>query len=179
MRKKMIEAAMHDNEARKAGQVATQKLKLLPEVVAVFNRHQMRNAAFDPDSGLIEAVKFFLEPLSDGSLPAYDVQRELFNVLASNPMPKETLIQSGIGKVTLFYTKSKRAQPGIKRTAERLVRDWSRPILKRSDDYRERVLEQADYDPRYEGVSTPSKFLPPPRLFLLLPSFSNVALSLL
>ena len=46
-----------------------------------------------------------------------------------------------------FYTRTSKAEPAIKRQAERLVGDWTRPILKRSDDYRKREYETADYDP--------------------------------
>ena len=58
-------------------------------------------------------------------------------------------MSSGIGKVVLYYTKSKRPEIGIKRIAERLLADWSRPILKRSDDYKKRKIATADYDARY------------------------------
>ena len=103
----------------------------------------------DPEINLLEAVKFFLEPLDDGSLPAYNIQRDLMTALAKLPINKETLIASGIGKVIVFYTKIKRAEPGIKRMAERLLAEWTRPILQRTDDYSKRVYEEVEYDPRY------------------------------
>ena len=147
MRQRMVAAAQADNEARSAGYAAMQKLKLLPEVVALLNRNTLSHALVDPEANLIEAVRFFLEPLSDGSLPAYNIQRDLFICLAKLPVTLETLTASGIGKVTLFYTKSKRPETSIKRMAEKLLGEWSRPILKRSDDYRKRQLVSADYDP--------------------------------
>ncbi|KAI9792293.1 MAG: Transcription factor iws1 [Peltula sp. TS41687] len=147
VRKKMVNAARSDNDARKEGRIATEKLRLLPQVVDLLNRKGIQPAIVDPDSGIIEAVKFFLEPLSDGSLPAYNVQRDLFDALSKLPITSDTLITTGIGKVALFYTKSKRPQEGIKRIAERLLGEWSRPILKRSDDYREKTKFQVDFDP--------------------------------
>jgi len=57
------------------------------------------------------------------------------------------LFASGIGKVILFYTKSKRPEPGIKRQAEKLLADWTRPILQRTDDYSKKVFQTAEYDP--------------------------------
>lgn len=125
-----------------------QKLKLLPEVVALLNRNTLRNQLVDPDTNLLEAVRFFLEPLNDGSLPAYNIQRELFAALTRLPINKESLVASGIGKVTLFYTKSNKPEPGIKRQAEKLLGEWTRPILKRTDDYRKRELQEAVYDPQ-------------------------------
>lgn len=56
---------------------------------------------------------------------------------------------SGIGKVIVFYTKSKRPEAGIKRLAERLLAEWTRPILQRSDDYSKRVYQEAAFDPTY------------------------------
>ncbi|MCJ1374900.1 Transcription factor iws1 [Loxospora ochrophaea] len=151
LRFRMAEAAERDVEARSSEppRPAMHKLKLLPEVTALLNRNgrEIENAIVDPENNLLESVRFFLEPLNDGSLPAYNIQRELFQSLARLPIGKETLISSGIGKVVLFYQKCKKAELNIRRQAERLIGEWSRPILKRSDDYRKRILESADYDP--------------------------------
>lgn len=144
-------AAELDVDARnqKPPRPAMHKLQLLPEVTSLLNRNSrdVESAIVDPENNLLESVRFFLEPLSDGSLPAYNIQRELFASLAKLPIDKESLISSGIGKVVLFYTKSKKPELSIKRQAERLLSEWTRPILKRSDDYRKRVLDSVDYDP--------------------------------
>lgn len=151
LRIRMAEAAELDVHARSQNppQPASHKLRLLPEVTALLNRNsrEIESAIVDPENNLLESVRFFLEPLSDGSLPAYNIQRELFASLAKLPIDKEALISSGIGKVVLFYTKSKKPEPTIKRQAERLLGEWTRPILKRSDDFRKRHLQTADYDP--------------------------------
>ena len=151
LRIRMAEAAEADVAARqhKPPKPAMHKLKLLPEVTALLNRNSrdVENAIVDPENNLLESVRFFLEPLPDGSLPAYNIQRELFAALAKLPIDKECLIASQIGKVVLFYTKSKKPELGIKRSAERLLGEWTRPILKRSDDYRKRALPSAEYDP--------------------------------
>lgn len=144
----MTEAAKADTDARQAGQPAMQKLQLLPEVIALLGRNTLREQLVDPDTNLLEAVRFFLEPLNDGSLPAYNIQRELFAALAKLPITKDVLIASGIGKVTLFYTKSNKPELVIKRQAERLLGEWTRPILKRTDDYRKKDIEQAVYNPQ-------------------------------
>ena len=143
----MTEAAKADTDARQAGQPAMQKLQLLPEVIALLGRNTLREQLVDPDTNLLEAVRFFLEPLNDGSLPAYNIQRELFAALAKLPITKDVLIASGIGKVTLFYTKSNKPELVIKRQAERLLGEWTRPILKRTDDYRKKDIVQAVYNP--------------------------------
>ncbi|PVH86297.1 hypothetical protein DL98DRAFT_510925 [Cadophora sp. DSE1049] len=143
---RMEQACEADNSAREQGKPALQKLKMLPEVVALLNRNTVQHSIVDPDTNFLQSVKFFLEPLNDGSLPAYNIQRDLFAALTKLPIEKEALLSSGIGKVVLYYTKSKKPEIGIKRTAERLLGEWSRPILKRSDDYKKRKVVTREFD---------------------------------
>lgn len=146
---RMEYACEADNEAVNNQQPAVQKVKLLPEVMALLNRQNIQHAVLDPETNFLQAVKYFLEPLqTDGSLPAYNIQREIFTALTRLPIEKEALLSSGIGKVVLFYTKTKRAQPEIKRMAERLMGEWSRPILKRTDDYKKRMIDTRVVDTR-------------------------------
>lgn len=145
----MEQACEADNTAREQGQPAIHKLKMLPEVVALLNRNTVQHSIVDPDTNFLQSVKFFLEPLNDGSLPAYNIQRDLFAALTKLPIEKEALLSSGIGKVVLYYTKSKKPEIGIKRIAERLLGEWSRPILKRSDDYKKRRVMTKEFDHQY------------------------------
>ncbi|KAI3400746.1 hypothetical protein diail_1955 [Diaporthe ilicicola] len=155
LKMKMENACEADNTAREEDRAATAKVKLLPEVMSLLNRQHIQHAILDPETNFLQAVKFFLEPLiADGSLPAYNIQREIFTALTKLPIEKEALASSGIGKVVLFYTKTKRAQPEIKRMAERLMGEWSRPILKRTDDYKKRQIQARYVDPdslKYRG----------------------------
>ncbi|KAJ5852370.1 Transcription factor IIS N-terminal [Penicillium soppii] len=147
MRKRMTHAAQMDAISRQQGKPAMHKLKLLPEVIMLLNRNQYTNALVDPEINLLEAVRFFLEPLDDGAMPAYNIQRDLLTAITKLPINKDALIASGIGKVIVFYTKSKRTERRIKEMAEKLLAEWTRPILQRSDDYSKRVYQHADYDP--------------------------------
>lgn len=149
MRKRMTHAAQMDAINRQEGKPAMHKLKLLPEVILLLNRNQYISSLVDPEINLLEAVRFFLEPLDDGSMPAYNIQRDLLTALTKLPIQKDALIASGIGKVVLFYTKSKRTERRIKAMAEKLLAEWTRPILQRSDDYSKRVFQEADFDPTY------------------------------
>ncbi|KAL5325116.1 hypothetical protein ACEPPN_006239 [Leptodophora sp. 'Broadleaf-Isolate-01'] len=163
---RMERACEADNSAREQGQPALQKLKMLPEVVALLNRNTVQHSIVDPDTNFLQSVKFFLEPLNDGSLPAYNIQRDLFAALTKLPIEKEALLSSGIGKVVLYYTKSKKPEIGIKRTAERLLGEWSRPILKRSDDYKKRKVVTKEFDHQAAALAhrpsgTQSSQMPP------------------
>lgn len=148
----MEQACEADNSAREQNQPAIHKLKMLPEVVGLLSRNTVQHSIVDPDTNFLQSVKYFLEPLSDGSLPAYNIQRDLFAALARLPIEKEALLSSGIGKIVLFYTKSKKPEIGVKRTAERLLGEWSRPILKRSDDYKQRKVMSREFDHQYVNL---------------------------
>ncbi len=145
----MEKACVADNEARDNKQPAVHKLKLLPQVTALLNRTAIQDSVLDPETNFLQSVKYFLEPLNDGSLPAYNIQRDIFTALTKLPITKDCLLSSGIGKVVLFYTRSKRPEAGIKRIAERLLGEWSRPILKRTDDYKKRHVETRNFDFKY------------------------------
>lgn len=147
LKTRMINAAMADGELVSDGKPAFQKLKLLPEVVGLLNNGTYRQAILDPEMNFLEPVRFFLEPLSDGSLPAFNIQREIFQALDRLPMTKEALIASGIGKVIYFYRRSKRVDDRIKRQATKLMEEWSRPILQRSDDFTKKTWQTVEYDP--------------------------------
>jgi len=56
------------------------------------------------------------------------------------------LKESGLGRIVLFYTKCRRVTPDIQRIANDLVSTWSRPIIKRSASYRDRVIPVAQED---------------------------------
>ncbi|KAI5463934.1 hypothetical protein BGZ63DRAFT_411806 [Mariannaea sp. PMI_226] len=143
---RMEQACQADNDAREAGLPALHKLKLLPEVTGILNRNNIQHAVLDPEVNFLQHVKFFLEPLNDGSLPAYNIQRDIFVALTRLNIEKEVLLSSGIGKVVFFYTRSKKPEPSIKRMAQRLLGEWSRPILKRTDDYKKRQIETREFD---------------------------------
>ncbi|KAK9365579.1 hypothetical protein V1509DRAFT_570712 [Lipomyces kononenkoae] len=130
VRERMRQAAIKDAEAIKDGIPATHKLQMLPEVRDVLQKHSLYDSILD--NNLLESVRLWLEPLPDASLPAYSIQRELFAALEELPIKTVHLRESGIGRVVLFYQKSRKPQLGIKRIADKLVGDWSRPIIGRN-----------------------------------------------
>lgn len=99
------------------------------------------------DNNLLEAVRRWLEPLPDRSLPALNIQRELFSTIRKMEfIDSSVLKESGLGRVVLFYTKCKKVTPDIARIANDLVSMWSRPIIKRSASYRDRIVPLAEMD---------------------------------
>ncbi|EPQ54369.1 hypothetical protein GLOTRDRAFT_44118, partial [Gloeophyllum trabeum ATCC 11539] len=142
LREAMLIAADDDDQANKEKLPATAKLKMLPQVMEVLRKTALAQSIID--NNLLEGVKRFLEPLPDRSLPALNIQKEIFGILGKlEYIDSAVLKESRLGRVVLFYTKSKRVTPDVARTAENLVSKWSRPIIKRSASYRDRVIPVA------------------------------------
>ena len=148
MRQLMANACQADAVARSNGQIATHKLTILPQVVELLNRNTIQQQLVDPDTNILQAVRFMLEPADhDAALPNYQIQRELFSVLSKLNIGKEALVASGVGKVVLFYTKSIQPQPDIKRMAEKLISEWMRRVLNKPKTMRNKPTETRVYDP--------------------------------
>ncbi|KAF3918893.1 hypothetical protein ABW20_dc0104499 [Dactylellina cionopaga] len=141
---RMKAAARDDADEKEAGRPATRKLEMLPEVLASLRQREIRG---NIDGNLLEAVRFWLEPLPDRSLPAYDIQRDLFHILLEMQDIEYDLLRiSGLGKLLNFYIRDARPQQHIRFTAQKLYENWSRPILAKRIDYRDRKVESVEYD---------------------------------
>ncbi|BGP21073.1 hypothetical protein JCM10213_007591 [Rhodosporidiobolus nylandii] len=138
LRNQMFTAAERDIEENEMGRPAVHKLRLLPKVVELMQKTALADTIVE--GGMLEAVKRWLEPLPDRSLPALNIQRPLFNLLKTISIETSALKSSGLGKIVYFYTKCKRVDPSISRLANQLVSDWMRPILRRSKAFVDRDL---------------------------------------
>lgn len=144
LKDKMIKAANLDAERNSQGLVATEKLKLLKEVTDVLSKADLAISILD--NNLLEAVRLWLEPLPDASMPAYQIQKELINGLVDLPIKTDHLVASGIGKVMVFYQRSKRTELTLKKVVDKLIGDWTRPILNKSDSYKDRSIQFQEYN---------------------------------
>ncbi|KAF3902049.1 hypothetical protein AA313_de0208918 [Arthrobotrys entomopaga] len=166
---RMRAAARDDAGDKEAGRPATRKLKMLPEVLKAFRQKELKSII---DGNLLEAVRFWLEPLPDRSLPAYDIQRDLFQVLLDmQDIDYDVLRMSGLGKLLNFYIRDARPQQHIRFTAQKLYENWSRPILAKHNDYRYRKVQTVEYDqsvkrakPKLSSLKDKPDALAPPQL---------------
>lgn len=143
LRSEMLKAADLDQDENDVGRPAVNKLRLLPRVVDLMQKSALAETIVE--GGMLEAVKRWLEPLNDKSLPALTIQRPLFTLLKSLPnIETSALKSSGLGKIVYFYTKCRRVDPAIARIANQLVSDWMRPILRRSKAYVDRDAAAAN-----------------------------------
>lgn len=145
VRDRMREAALKDVDCIREAQPAIYKMRMLPEVVGVLQKSALAYSILD--NNLLESVRIWLEPLPDASLPSFEIQKALFSALLHLPIKTIHLRESGLGRVVLFYQKSKRPQQVIKRMAQKLLGDWTRPIIGRSDNYRDMRVAETDFDP--------------------------------
>ncbi|KAH9838282.1 uncharacterized protein C8Q71DRAFT_750272 [Rhodofomes roseus] len=142
LREAMLSAAQDDEQANREKLPATAKLRLLPQVMEVLRKNSLAQSI--QDNNLLEGVRKWLEPLPDHSLPALDIQKEFFPTLKKlEYIDTSALKESQLGRVVIFYTKCKRVTPDIQRLANDLVSAWSRPIIKRSASYRDRIIPTA------------------------------------
>ncbi|ANZ74946.1 BA75_02939T0 [Komagataella pastoris] len=151
----MEESAIRDANNIEQGKPAIFKLKLLPKVKDILLRANLADSILD--NNLLASVRLWLEPLPDASLPAYQIQKVLFDAIKSLPIKTSHLRESGLGKVMVFYQKSKRVEPNLKRTAEKLISDWTRPIMGASDNYKDMRVRTQQFDPAQFAESLPGR----------------------
>ncbi|CAL9727561.1 transcription factor Spn1p [Monosporozyma unispora] len=124
--------------------IAIQKVKLLPKVEQTLSKANLADTILD--NNLLQSVRIWLEPLPDGSLPSFEIQKSLFAAINDLPIKTEHLKESGLGRVMIFYTKSKRVEPSLARLAEKLIAEWTRPVIGASDNYRDLRITQLEFD---------------------------------
>jgi transcription factor SPN1 len=153
LRDLMLAAADEDATSNRDKMPATAKLRMLPQVMEI-----LQKATLGPvlqsilDNNLLDAVTRWLEPLPDKSLPALNIQNAFFEALTKLNIDTLSLKESGLGKVVLFYTKSKRVTAYIQRIANELISTWSRPIIKRSASYRDMEVQMATAEPAFASA---------------------------
>ncbi|KAG0359732.1 hypothetical protein BC939DRAFT_452535 [Gamsiella multidivaricata] len=140
---KMRAAAFADVDSKLKQQSALSKVRMLESVKKQLNKSHVHNTFLD--NGILEAMKLWLEPWQDASLPSLDIIQDFLDLLDILPIQTDHLVSSGVGRVVYFYTKvdDSRVTPSIKRKAHALVDKWSRPIVKLSQDYREKKINYA------------------------------------
>ncbi|KAI9359489.1 hypothetical protein BD770DRAFT_386162 [Pilaira anomala] len=136
LRERMKIASEEDAVSNGERKAAVAKLKMLGEVTTYLTNKHLHDAILD--NGLLDSIRQWLEPLPDRSLPSLDIQSEMLDILDKLPIAGDHLRESGVGKIVYFYTKSPRIEPKMKRKADQLVAKWSRLVIKRSENYKER-----------------------------------------
>ncbi|XP_077422799.1 uncharacterized protein iws1 [Vanacampus margaritifer] len=138
---KMNEAAEEDRTLNSAKKPALKKLTLLPQVVMHLKKQDLKDTFID--SGVMSAIKEWISPLPDKSLPALRIREELLRILQELPsVSQETLKHSGIGRSVMFLYKHPKESRSNKDLALKLINEWSRPIFGLTSNYKGMTREE-------------------------------------
>ncbi|KAM0684110.1 Transcription factor iws1 [Mitosporidium daphniae] len=132
---RMQTAASQDSYCISNQKVATQKISILPEVLEKLSRRDLIDYLLD--NRILDAIRLWLEPYPDGSLPSIDVRKSILHILAQLPIEKIHLKESGLGKVVMYLYKSPDETRENKKLAYKLIDKWSRPIIGHSLNYKD------------------------------------------
>ncbi|KAI1893792.1 hypothetical protein AGOR_G00127310 [Albula goreensis] len=138
---KMTEAAEEDRTLNSQKKPALKKLTLLPTVVMHLKKQDLKETFID--SGVMTAIKEWISPLPDKSLPALKIREELLKILQELPsVSQETLKHSGIGRAVMFLYKHPKESRSNKDLALKLINEWSRPIFGLTSNYKGMTREE-------------------------------------
>nr|XP_023838495.1 protein IWS1 homolog isoform X5 [Salvelinus alpinus] len=138
---KMTEAAEEDRTLNAQKKPALKKLTLLPTVVMHLKKQDLKETFID--SGVMSAIKEWIGPLPDKSLPALKIRADLLKILQELPsVSQETLKHSGIGRAVMFLYKHPKESRPNKDLALKLINEWSRPIFGLTSNYKGMTREE-------------------------------------
>eukprot|EP01134_Creolimax_fragrantissima_P000077 CFRG0077T1 len=142
----MAIAAQKDRECVINGALALHKLKALDLVLEELNIKSATGKNSDGiprqqnyiENGVLIAMKAWLDPLPDKSLPHNKIRRGLLQVLTNMQLDqhRENLKESGIGRAIMMLYRHPKETAENKKTCLALINKWSRQVHGLSTDYR-------------------------------------------
>lgn len=103
----------------------------LINAITLFRKH-MHEVLLD--AGILTAIRLWLEPLPNRSLPTPNLRKSLLELVRNMPVEVDHLRESRIGRIVMYFSQRPREQPDIQRLCKDLVSRWSRPIIGDMDD---------------------------------------------
>lgn len=141
MLKQMKEAAEEDRILNQCGKAATKKMRMLPSVVTHLRKHDLQSIFID--CGVLPAMKDWLTPLPDNSLPHINIREALLKVLLDfPPLDKGALKVSGVGRSVMLLYKHPKESRENKKMAQKIISDWARPIFSINANFKDMTKEE-------------------------------------
>ncbi|KAK3718265.1 hypothetical protein QZH41_013172 [Actinostola sp. cb2023] len=151
MVKQMKQASEDDRMLNEAKQAATKKLKLLPLILTHLNKADLQFTFID--SGILHALKDWLSPLPDGSLPHLQIRTGLLKILSAFPaLDTGALKMSGLGKAVMYIFRHPKEVRQNKDIAGKLINEWARPIFGVTSNFKSMSREERE-ERDYQNMS--------------------------
>jgi len=152
---KMDRAADEDDLAIKERKPATNKLRMLSEVVEMLTQREMIKPLLESD--LLVRVKRWIQPLPNGSLGNVTLRNKLIGAIAKmgtgdDGVQMHDLKQSEFGKIIMSLYMHKKETPEMKRQLKGLIEEYSREIFGKSGNMKE-LKEAQSYRRHDHGLS--------------------------
>ncbi|CAG8633770.1 701_t:CDS:2 [Funneliformis caledonium] len=127
---RMMEAGEKDHSNNTQGVHASERNEILSWVMDKLEKAYLRESLLEHN--ILDAIRLWLEPLPDRSLPSHNIQEDLLKSLND--------VKFNFGRIVYFYSKSPRINFNIQRQAQQLVDKWAGPINGQSNNYREKIM---------------------------------------
>merc|ERR1711953_868451 len=85
------------------------------------------------DTELLILLKEWLEPLPDKTTPNFKIKNELLQFLLTINVTKDQLVESHVGKIVNFYSKSKREPSDTVRLSKYVLKKWRLIAMKNEE----------------------------------------------
>jgi len=132
---RMQQAYKADKGSNKKKEPALSKLKMLPEVLNIFQKQYVRDSYFE--GGVLKQCRNWLTPLPDGTLPNMKIRDGILKSLEKLDLTEDQLRTSGIGKAVMLLSNHKNETLPNRKICRALISKWSRPIFAISSAYTE------------------------------------------
>ncbi|PIK37907.1 hypothetical protein BSL78_25257 [Apostichopus japonicus] len=130
----MKEAAEADQELNKERKAAVKKLLMFTRVMQQLQKADLQQTLLE--CGILSAMKEWLMPLPDKSLPHLKIRTNFLKVLKSfPPISQDLLKSSGVGKAVMILYRHPKELRLNKDLAGRIINNWSRPIFGVDDSF--------------------------------------------
>jgi hypothetical protein len=161
----MADAAAEDRKARKAGQPAVHKLKMLDRVRLGAANTQLQamllegaslgaesmSAAGNPT--ILSVLRDWLRPLPGSGIPALQVREAVYDIVNKLPIRLDDLRTSRIGEVLFALAQHPEEQPRNRELLLAMIDRFSRSIFAKRESYRGNIGDMLEQQQRLGLVS--------------------------